>query len=322
MPIGTGVSDYRISRHIGYWTGAGLSRDLPKKNAKVTDGPKLAELMALLEQNPTSHFALDAAIWILLNTPDGPEVENAADVIIQEHIGNPELLHLAKEQERVRHRSSKRLLQALLEKNPNLEIKEIACFTLAELLKDQARYGLNKQVTVEAIKYFERFLREFSKSRQRLNAERGLYELRHLTIGSPAPETAGVDLNGQPLNLRAYRGKVVALYFWSSAYDDAEKHHDLVVAMADKPFALISVNIHIGDMLRTQSTVEKQKITWPTVHDGHYGPIRSNWNVHTFPTTFVIDQNGIIRHRGNSFVSTLKQGQVHSVEETVNSLLR
>jgi RNA polymerase sigma factor (sigma-70 family) len=321
MEIGTGVSDYRISRSIGYWTGAGLSKDPPPKGAKLAESPKLTELMALLEQNPTSHFAMDAAIWILLNTPDGPEVEKAADVIIQEHIETPELLELCKEQDRVRHRSSKRLLQAFLEKNPSAEIKEIACYTLATLLKDQAWYGLKKQTTAEAIKYFERLLREFPKSRQRLNAERGLYELRHLRIGSPAPETLGVDLNGQPLNLRDYRGKVVALYFWSSSYDNAEEHHDLVAAMADKPFALVSVNIHIGDLLRTRSTVEKHGITWPTVHDGHYGPIRSNWNVHTFPTTFVIDQNGIIRHRGNSFVSTRKEGQVHSVEETVNSLL-
>jgi peroxiredoxin len=322
MPIGTDVSDNRISRRIGYWTGTGLSDSLPKKDAKVTEGPKLIELMALLEQNPTSHFAMESAIWILLNTPDGPEVEKAADVIIQEHIERPELLQLCKEQERMRHRSSKRLLEGLLERNPSAEIKEIACFTLATLLKDQARYGLNKPVTAEAIKYFERSIREFPKSKQRLNAQRGLYELRYLTLGSPAPETAGVDLNGQPVNLTDYRGKVVALYFWASAYDDAEKHHDLVAAMAGKPFALISVNIAMGNLQRTQSTVEKQKITWPTVHDGDYGPIRSNWNVHSFATTFVIDQNGIIRHRGNSFISTLKEGQVHSVEDTVNSLLR
>ena len=323
MPIGTDVSDYRVSRRIGYWTGTGLSHDVPKKNTKVTEGPKLIELMALLDQNPTSHFAMEAAIWILLNTPDGPEVERAADVIIREHIERPELLHLCNEQDRVRHRSSKPLLEALLEKNPNMEIKEIACFTLATLLKHQAWYGLKKQITTDAIQYFERFLREFPKSRQRLNAQRELYELRSLTMGSPAPETAGVDLNEEPIDLRNYRGKVVALYFWSSSYDDQEKHHDLMVAMAEKPFALISVNIHIGDLQRAQSTVEKHQIAWPTVYDGHYGPIRSNWNVHGFPTTFVIDQNGIIRHRGGHFVNTLKkEGEVHSVEETVNSLLR
>jgi hypothetical protein len=37
-----------------------------------------------------------------------------------------------------------------------------------------------------------------------------------LSAGSPAPETAGVDLDGQHFSLNDYRGKVVMLSFWAS----------------------------------------------------------------------------------------------------------
>lgn len=311
MQVGTAVSDNRISRHIGYWTGTGLSEGLPPKQTNTTKAqppPNLAELMALLENNPTSHFALEAAVWILRNVPDGPEVEKAAEVIVQEHIENPELLQLCEDQNRMRHRSSKRLLQAALDKNPNPDIKATACLTLAMLLKHEAKHGLNKKETAEAGKLFDRLIREYPKSDLARRAKPELHELRRLTVGSPAPEMEGVDLDGQPMRLTDYRGKVVVLHFWSIHYDEPEQHHKLVANLAGKPFALIGVNSD-NNLKRAQAAVEKFGITWPSFFDGASGPIRSNWNVNTWPSILVLDQNGIIRHydlRGNKLEEAVK----------------
>jgi hypothetical protein len=316
MEIGTEVNDNRNSRRIGYWTGTGLSDDLPKKNAKVTEGPKLTELMALLEQNPTAHFAMEAAIWILLNTPDGPEVEKAADVIIQEHIESPELLKLCEEQNRMRHRSSKKLLQALLDKNPSADIKATACFNLATLAKDQAKHGLNQKATAEADKLFDRVIREFPKFNEVHNAKRELDELRRMSIGNPAPPIEGVDLDGQPMRLSDYRGKVVLVYFWGPRYyDHAEEHHKLLAAMAGKPFAIVGVNDAEKPSI-AKPVVEKHQITWPSFWDGVYwkGPIHSNWQVRSWPSTYILDQNGIIRYRDLRWFNEL--------EKAVNSLLQ
>jgi hypothetical protein len=41
-----------------------------------------------------------------------------------------------------------------------------------------------------------------------------LFELRNLAIGKTAPDIAGDDLDGKPLKLSDYRGKVVVLDFW------------------------------------------------------------------------------------------------------------
>ena len=46
-------------------------------------------------------------------------------------------------------------------------------------------------------------------------AEARLDEMHNLVVGKPAPEIVGVDLDGKPLKLSDYRGKVVALVFWA-----------------------------------------------------------------------------------------------------------
>ena len=40
-----------------------------------------------------------------------------------------------------------------------------------------------------------------------------LHELKDLGIGRPAPEIDGIDLDGRPMKLSDYRGRVVAIYF-------------------------------------------------------------------------------------------------------------
>ncbi|MGC6488401.1 MAG: peroxiredoxin family protein [Planctomycetota bacterium] len=45
-------------------------------------------------------------------------------------------------------------------------------------------------------------------------AASALFELRHLTIGKVAPDIVGEDLDGTPMKLSDYRGKVVVLDFW------------------------------------------------------------------------------------------------------------
>ena len=42
-----------------------------------------------------------------------------------------------------------------------------------------------------------------------------LHEIRGLAIGKMAPEITGEDLNGRPMKLSDYRGKVVVLDFWA-----------------------------------------------------------------------------------------------------------
>src|SRR5439155_19345681 len=106
------------------------------------------------------------------------------------------------------------------------DVRGTACFALASLLKDEARYGQNKKATAEAQKHFERAISEFGEVKLRGRtlgelARPELSELRRLTVGKPAPEIEGEDLEGQWMKLSAYRGKVVVLRFWWPGYTEA-----------------------------------------------------------------------------------------------------
>jgi len=303
MKVGTPVTDIRIHRTIGYWNGTGLSECPPAKGTQPenTAAPNLAELMALLDDDPGSEDALSAAVWILLNTPDGPEVEKAAAVVLRYHLTNPTLGYLAEHLERVRHSSSRKLLEAILEKNPSREVRASACFSLAMLLNDESDYGKNKQAAQQAEKSFNRVISEFASSKPKgfefaQKAKPLLDELRRLSTGKAAPQFEAIDLEGNPIALKDYLGKVVVLSFWSQGTDRLEEHRKWLEKLGDKPYGYITVNCD-EDPAKAKGALEKAKINWPTICDGLSGPIAREWDIHMWTSVFVLDKKGVIRFR-------------------------
>jgi Thioredoxin-like len=80
----------------------------------------------------------------------------------------------------------------------------------------------------------------------------------------------------------------------------------LVKDLADKPFVILGVN---SDQNREalKKVLEDEKITWRSWFDGGKvgGPIATQWNVHGWPTVYVIDQKGVIRDKSVGFRPTL-----------------
>ncbi len=133
-------------------------------------------------------------------------------------------------------------------------------------------------------------------------AEARLDEMHNLVVGKPAPEIVGVDLDGKPLKLSDYRGKVVALAFWATwcgpCMREIPRERELVERLRGKPFALLGVNCD-GDKKEAIKAIRDECITWPNWHDGEpgSGPIVKKYHVGGYPTIFVIDSQGIIRSK-------------------------
>ena len=72
---------------------------------------------------------------------------------------------------------------------------------------------------------------------------------------------------------------------------------EMVARLKNKPFALVGINSDGGrDALL--KIMKEQGIFWRSAVEGSTnGPIATKWNVHGWPTIFVIDANGVIRHR-------------------------
>jgi hypothetical protein len=146
---GTGVVDERNHRSLGYWTGSGLSPDLPPKEKPSSDTAQSQTLnasdqLALLESEPETERGLAGATWVLLNTPDGPDVEKAGKAVLEHHLKSTNVLGLVSPLEGLRHRCSKPILEGLLAQNPDAGIRAASCFSLGVTLKDESKFGVNK----------------------------------------------------------------------------------------------------------------------------------------------------------------------------------
>ena len=71
----------------------------------------------------------------------------------------------------------------------------------------------------------------------------------------------------------------------------------LLKRLEGKPFVLIGVNSD-KDRAELKKAMEKEKITWRSFwNGGQHGPISDRWDIHGWPTLFLIDSKGIIRHK-------------------------
>jgi hypothetical protein len=73
----------------------------------------------------------------------------------------------------------------------------------------------------------------------------------------------------------------------------------LVKRLADKPFVLIGVNSD-KDLEKLKPVLKEEQITWRSFWNGEQGtrgPISEEWNVQGWPTLYVIDHKGVIRHK-------------------------
>jgi thiol-disulfide isomerase/thioredoxin len=172
---------------------------------------------------------------------------------------------------------------------------------LERLLKEQNPSVDGSSLTPDDRKQIERVL-----SRRKTLAEVAaalLDEMENIAVGRPAPPIDGIGMDGQPLRLFDYRGKVVVLVFWGTWCGPcmAEVPHER--AMADKykgrPFALIGVDCD-SDKDAALAVMRREGITWPNWNDGEpgEGPIVELYHARAFPTTFVLDHRGTIRHIG------------------------
>ncbi len=131
-----------------------------------------------------------------------------------------------------------------------------------------------------------------------------LFELNHLQVGLEAPEIEAKDLDGVSFRLSDYRGKVVLLDFWGHWCPPCRAMYDherfITNKLKDKPFVLLGVNSDT-DLDTAREAVRSETLSWRHFwngEEGTRGPIAATWNIESWPTLYLIDENGIIRYKG------------------------
>jgi peroxiredoxin len=153
-----------------------------------------------------------------------------------------------------------------------------------------------------AVKILRQITSEFAGTEIAEQAEGFLFDIDYLQVGMKAPEIIGADTDGREIRLSQFAGKVVAIVFWATWCQPCMQmiphERELMEKHAGKPFTILGINLD-NTSADCKETIKKEGISWPIIYDGtpDISKIVRKWHVQAFPTIFVIDHKGVIRHR-------------------------
>lgn len=143
-----------------------------------------------------------------------------------------------------------------------------------------------------------------------------------IDVGKAALEIEGEDIDGKKITLSDFRGNVVLLHFWGNWCGPCRAMYphlnSLANKLADEPFVLLGVN---SDQTRAaaKKAVADEKIAWRSFWNGGStgGPISKRFGIQGWPTLFLIDHHGVIRHKwtGSPGADKLKEAVEALVKE-------
>ena len=325
------VRDYQAARQA-LMADDKASSDLDRWNALATRFS--ARAMELARRHSGQPTALQALTWIVNRGDDKPSVEEALRILARDHARDAAIGPFCRYLFRADSKAAEALLRRVIAENPVRDARARAMYALAGNLAsaaDQVREkrlnprtggflgharwlkGLDPEaLDREADALLGRIIDQYADVKDDrgpmgdlARAERDA--IRDLAVGKVAPEIVGEDLDGRPMRLSDYRGKVVVLDFTSHEYCGPcramyPSERALVERLKDRPFALLAVNCddHRDLVKKARSQGE---ITWRCWWDGGstHGPIATRWNIPGWPTVFILDHHGVIRYKGMLF---------------------
>ena len=114
-------------------------------------------------------------------------------------------------------------------------------------------------------------------------------------VGKVLPDfSSAVDLDGKPVSLADYRGKVVLLDFWRTRYTDRiptletvyDKYHY-------RDFDIIGISLDVDETV-LREFIEENPLPWRQIFDGkrYEGPLAQQYGVRSIPRMFLLDREG------------------------------
>ncbi len=259
--------------------------------------------------------ALPFLEWCLFTdpTPGNKTTRAALDVLLEKNLDCAGLAETLTRFSRLQGKLGgdyEKILKRIIKETHHDEVRAAAHFARAEgAIKsagsDKSEDGEAKGVREAAVADYQTALRLAPEGPFAPVAQGALYKMKNLQVGMKAPEIVGKDLQGQPIKLSDFSGKVVMISFWATWCGPCmamiPHERELVQKFADAPFVLVGVN---GDQdpQEAHAIAKKNGVTWRSFWDGPKvgaGKISTLWNVRGWPTIILIDHKGIIRAQGH-----------------------
>jgi thiol-disulfide isomerase/thioredoxin len=286
-----------------------------------------AAALAAVRQNPGRPEAFDVIAAVLAGS--GTDVPELVGLLRKHHAARPDLGTLFHSLVQAGQDDGRKFIEERAENSPVEAVRAQAAYALGwqakwRITRDgNEGLGFGTRLTPDdrsrlearAVKYFTAAARyddipmAFGRGKVGPTARADLLGLKNLAVlrvGQVAPDIEGEAVVGAKLKLSDFRGKVTVLVFWASwcgpCMRMVPREKELLERMKGNPFALVGVN---GDDDRTkaEAAVKKHGIPWRSFWDAaerRDGPITRAWNVHGWPTVYVLDEKGVIRAVGHS----------------------
>jgi peroxiredoxin len=120
-----------------------------------------------------------------------------------------------------------------------------------------------------------------------------------LEPGKPFPDFSEADVEGKPLSISKFKGKVVLVDFWATwcmpcvlELPEIQKAYE---KFHDKGFEVVGVSLD-EDKSRLQQFVKQKKMPWPEFFDGKKweNKLAVKYGVDSTPTGYLLDRDGKI----------------------------
>ena len=140
--------------------------------------------------------------------------------------------------------------------------------------------------------------------------------------GKPAPAFILPVLGGgAPVSLDQHKGKVVFVDFWASWCGPCRQslplYDKLNTELASQPFTVLAINLDEDDA-QANAFLKEHPVHYTVLRDPA-GDVPKTFGVLGMPTSYVIDQHGIVRAHHSGFnpsdIDTLRK-EVHDLLET------
>jgi peroxiredoxin len=118
--------------------------------------------------------------------------------------------------------------------------------------------------------------------------------------GDRAPEFRLNSLDGRPVSLSSFKGKVVMVHFWATwcppCVDELPTLDRLFRSMAGPDLEILAVSVDDGGAATVGSFMQRNGLSLPVLLNPDQSVSRA-YGTFKFPETYLVDREGIVRRK-------------------------